>query len=211
MQVVLVDYAGGNLHSAQKAVALCGRKLGATVAVTADPDLIAVADRIILPGDGAFPACKAALDAAPGLVEALEQAVLHRAVPFLGICVGMQMLASLGHEYRPTPGLDWIGGQITRITPTDPMLKIPQMGWNDLLIRRPHPVLAGVASGDHAYFVHGWQFRVTDPAHLVAETDYGGPVTAVVARDNIVGTQFHPEKSQNTGLRILHSFLGWHP
>ena len=211
MRVVLVDYAGGNLHSAQKAVALCGRDAGAEVAVSADPELIATADRIILPGDGAFPACKAALDAAPGLVEALEQAVLRRAVPFLGICVGMQMLATLGHEYRPTPGLDWIGGQITRIAPTDPTLKIPQMGWNELLIRRPHPVLAGIASGDHAYFVHSWQFRVTDPAHLVAETDYGGPVTAVVARDNIVGTQFHPEKSQQTGLRILHNFLGWHP
>lgn len=211
MRVVLVDYAGGNLHSAQKAVALCGRDAGAEVAVSADPDLIATADRIILPGDGAFPACKAALDAVPGLVEALEAAVLRRAVPFLGICVGMQMLATMGQEYRPTPGLGWIGGEITRIAPTDPTLKIPQMGWNELLIRRPHPVLAGVAPGDHAYFVHSWQFRVADPAHLVAQTDYGGPVTAVVARDNIVGTQFHPEKSQKTGLRILQNFLDWRP
>ena len=211
MRVVLVDYAGGNLHSAQKAVALCGRDLGAEVSVTADPAQVAAADRIVLPGDGAFPACKAALDAVPGLVEALEEAVLRRAVPFLGICVGMQMLASTGHEYRPTPGLGWIGGEIVRITPSDPALKIPQMGWNDLHIRRSHPVLEGVATGDHAYFVHSWQFRPHDPAHLVAEVDYGGPVTAVVARDNIVGTQFHPEKSQNTGLRILHSFLGWHP
>lgn len=211
MQVVLVDYAGGNLHSAQKAVALTGRDLGASVEVTADPDRVAGADRIVLPGDGAFPACKAALDAAPGLVEALERAVLQRGVPFLGICVGMQMLASLGHEYRPTPGLGWIGGEITRIAPSDPALKIPQMGWNELRIRQGHPVLEGVAPGDHAYFVHSWQFRVADPAHLLAEVDYGGPVTAVVARDNIVGTQFHPEKSQKTGLRILRNFLNWRP
>lgn len=211
MQVVLVDYAGGNLHSAQKAVALTGRDLGASVEVTADPDRVAGADRIVLPGDGAFPACKAALDAAPGLVEALERAVMQRGVPFLGICVGMQMLASLGHEYRPTPGLGWIGGEITRIAPSDPALKIPQMGWNELRIRQGHPVLEGVAPGDHAYFVHSWQFRVADPAHLLAEVDYGGPVTAVVARDNIVGTQFHPEKSQKTGLRILRNFLNWRP
>ena len=209
MRVALVDYAGGNLHSAQKAVALCGREMGAEVIVTADPDTVFRADRIVLPGDGAFPACKAALEAATGLVGALEEAVLRRAVPFLGICVGMQMLATTGHEYRLTPGLDWIGGEIRRIAPDDPALKIPQMGWNDLQIRQSHPVLAGIESGDHAYFVHGWQFRVTDPAHLVAEVDYGGPVTAVVARDNIIGTQFHPEKSQRTGLRILRNFLGW--
>lgn len=209
MRVVLVDYAAGNLHSAQKAVALSGRTLGAEVVVSADPEAIARADRIVLPGDGAFPACKAALDAVPGLVEALEEAVLRRAVPFLGICVGMQMLATMGHEYRATPGLGWIGGAIRRMEPADPALKIPQMGWNELQIRRPHPVLAGVASGDHAYFVHGWQFCPQDDAHLVAEVDYGGPVTAVVARDNIVGTQFHPEKSQRTGLRILGNFLGW--
>ena len=209
MRVALVDYDSGNLHSARKALELTGRELGARIMVTKDPDIVSVADRIVLPGDGAFPACRAALDAVPGLAEALEQAVLRRAVPFLGICVGMQMLASAGHEYRPTPGLDWIPGQVEAIRP--PGLKVPHMGWNDLVIDRPHPLLEGIATGDHAYFVHGWQFRVADPAHLVAHVDYGGPVTAMVARDNIAGTQFHPEKSQQTGLRLLRSFMTWSP
>lgn len=209
MRVVLVDYDSGNLHSAEKAVALMGRDAGAEVVVSSDPEAVARADRIVLPGDGAFPACKAALDAVPGMVEALEEAVLRRAVPFLGICVGMQMLATTGHEYHETPGLGWIGGEVVRITPSDPALKVPQMGWNDLEISRPHPVLDGVGSGDHAYFVHGWHFRVAEPAHLLARVDYGGPVTAVVGRDNIVGTQFHPEKSQAVGLRIIRNFLEW--
>ena len=209
MRVALVDYDSGNLHSARKALELTGRELGARIMVTKDPDIVAGADRIVLPGDGAFPACRAALDAVPGLAEALEQAVLRRAVPFLGICVGMQMLASAGHEYRPTPGLDWIPGQVEAIRP--PGLKVPHMGWNDLVIDRPHPLLEGIATGDHAYFVHGWQFRVADPAHLVAHVDYGGPVTAMVARDNIAGTQFHPEKSQQTGLRLLRNFMTWSP
>ena len=209
MRVALVDYDSGNLHSARKALELTGRELGARIMVTKDPDIVAGADRIVLPGDGAFPACRAALDAVPGLAEALEQAVLRRAVPFLGICVGMQMLASAGHEYRPTPGLDWIPGQVEAIRP--PELKVPHMGWNDLVIDRPHPLLEGIATGDHAYFVHGWQFRVADPAHLVAHVDYGGPVTAMVARDNIAGTQFHPEKSQQTGLRLLRNFMTWSP
>ena len=148
----------------------------------------------MLPGDGAFPSCRAAFEAQPGLHEALADAVLHRGVPFMGICVGMQMLATTGHEYRETPGLDWIGGEIRAIAA--PGLKVPHMGWNDLVIDRPHPVLEGIATGDHAYFVHSWQFQVTDPGHLLAHVDYGGAVTAVVGRDNIVGTQFHPEKSQ---------------
>ncbi|WP_062560458.1 imidazole glycerol phosphate synthase subunit HisH [Paracoccus aminovorans] len=209
MRVALVDYDSGNLHSAEKAFALMGREAGAEVVVTSDPALVARADRIVLPGDGAFPACKAALEAVPGMVEALTEAVLTRAVPFMGICVGMQMLAEIGHEYRDTPGLGWIGGQIDAIDA--PGLKVPHMGWNDLTVLRPHPLLDGIRSGDHAYFVHSWQFHVTEPAHLLATADYGGPVTAVVGRDNIVGTQFHPEKSQDVGLRIIGNFLRWNP
>ena len=209
MRVALVDYDSGNLHSAEKAFVLMGRETGAEVVVTSDPDLVRAADRIVLPGDGAFPACRAALDAVPGMVEVLRDAVLGRAVPFMGICVGMQMLAELGHEYRDTPGLGWIGGEIDAIEA--PGLKVPHMGWNDLRVLRPHPVLEGIATGDHAYFVHSWQFSVADPAHLLASADYGGPVTAVVGRDNIVGTQFHPEKSQAVGLRMIANFLRWRP
>ncbi|ABL69979.1 imidazole glycerol phosphate synthase subunit HisH [Paracoccus denitrificans] len=209
MRVALVDYDSGNLHSAEKAFALMGREAGAEVVVTSDPDAVARADRIVLPGDGAFPACRAALDAVPGMVEALREAVLDRAVPFMGICVGMQMLAETGHEYRDTQGLGWIGGEIDAIDA--PGLKVPHMGWNDLTVLRPHPLLDGIATGDHAYFVHSWQFRVANPAHLLATVDYGGPVTAVVGRDNIVGTQFHPEKSQAVGLHIIGNFLRWRP
>jgi glutamine amidotransferase len=209
MRVALVDYDSGNLHSAEKAFVLMGRETGAEVVVTSDPDLVRAADRIVLPGDGAFPACRAALDAVPGMVEVLRDAVLGRAVPFMGICVGMQMLAELGHEYRDTPGLGWIGGEIDAIEA--PGLKVPHMGWNDLRVLRPHPVLEGIATGDHAYFVHSWQFSVADPAHLLASADYGGPVTAVVGRDNIVGIQFHPEKSQAVGLRMIANFLRWRP
>lgn len=209
MRVALVDYDSGNLHSAEKAFALMGREAGAEVVVTSDPDTVARAERIVLPGDGAFPACRAALDAVPGMVEALREAVLDRAVPFMGICVGMQMLAETGHEYRDTAGLGWIDGEIDAIDA--PGLKVPHMGWNDLRVLRPHPLLDGIATGDHAYFVHGWQFRVADPAHLLATADYGGPVTAVVGKDNIVGTQFHPEKSQAVGLRIIGNFLRWRP
>ncbi len=209
MRVALIDYGSGNLHSAAKAVALAGRDRDASVAVTADPAQVAQADRIVLPGDGAFPACRAAFDAVPGMAEALEDAVIRRGVPFLGICVGMQMLADEGLEYRPTPGFGWISGRVERIVPADPALKVPHMGWNDLRIHRPHPVLAGVAQGAHAYFVHSWQFNVARAQDLVASVDHGGPVAAVVARDNIVGLQFHPEKSGALGLRILRNFLGW--
>lgn len=211
MRVALIDYASGNLHSAEKALALTGREVGAEVLVTADPQTVRRADRIVLPGDGAFPACRAALDAVPGMVEAMTEAVRGRGVPFLGICVGMQLLASTGHEYRDTPGLGWVPGDIRRIEPADPALKIPQMGWNDLELLRPHPVLEGVASGDHAYFVHSYQFHPAEPADLLARVDYGGPVTAVVGRDNVVGLQFHPEKSQAVGLRMLGNFLRWQP
>lgn len=211
MRVAIIDYDSGNLHSAEKAVALAGRDRGAEVVVTSDPDIVSRADRIVLPGDGAFPACRAAFDAVPGMMDALTDAVRRRAVPFLGICVGMQMLADEGLEYRPTPGFGWIGGQVVGVEPGDAALKVPHMGWNDLSIHRAHPVLDGVPAGAHAYFVHSWHFRVTDPADLVATVDYGGPVTAIVARDNIVGMQFHPEKSQAVGLRMLGNFLDWRP
>ena len=209
MRVALVDYDSGNLHSAEKAFQLMGRDAGADVIVTSDPDVAARADRIVLPGDGAFPACRTALGEVDGMAEAIQDAVITRGVPFMGICVGMQMLATTGHEYRETPGLNWIGGEIRAIAA--PNLKVPHMGWNDLVIDHPHPVLKGIATGDHAYFVHSWQFQVTEPAHLLAHVEYGGPVTAVVGRDNILGTQFHPEKSQQIGLRLIANFLRWNP
>ena len=209
MTTVIVDYESGNLHSAEKAFQKMGRSVGAEIVVTSDPGIAARADRIVLPGDGAFPACRAALGEVDGMAEALREAVLNRGVPFIGICVGMQMLATTGYEYRPTAGLDWIGGEVARIDA--PGLKVPHMGWNDLVIDRPHPVLEGIGTGDHAYFVHSWQFRVADRAHLLAHVDYGGAVTAVVGRDNIVGTQFHPEKSQGVGLRLIANFLRWTP
>ncbi|NCT12565.1 MAG: imidazole glycerol phosphate synthase subunit HisH [Rhodobacterales bacterium] len=208
----LVDYDSGNLHSAQKAFErMAAETGGGRGVVTSDPDVVARADRIVLPGDGAFPACHAALGAVPGLAEAISEAVTGRGRPFLGICVGMQMLATRGFEYEETPGFGWIGGEITRISPADPALKVPHMGWNDLVIDRPHPVLAGLATGDHAYFVHSWAMRVADPAHLLAHVDYAGDVTAIVGRDTIIGTQFHPEKSQATGLRLIANFLRWRP
>ncbi|WP_405401467.1 imidazole glycerol phosphate synthase subunit HisH [Paracoccus sp. Ld10] len=209
MRVALVDYDSGNLHSAEKAFQLMGRDAGAEVVVTSDPDVAARADRIVLPGDGAFPACRTALGEVDGMAEAIQDAVITRGVPFMGICVGMQMLATTGHEYRQTPGLNWIGGEIRAIAA--PGLKVPHMGWNDLVVDHPHPVMEGIVTGDHAYFVHSWQFQVTDPAHLLAHVDYGGPVTAVVGRDNIIGTQFHPEKSQAVGLRLIANFLRWNP
>ncbi len=208
----LVDYDSGNLHSAQKAFERMAAETGnGRIVVTCDPDVVAQADRIVLPGDGAFPACHMALHAVPGLAEAIIDAVTQRGRPFLGICVGMQMLATRGFEYAQTPGFDWIGGEITRITPADPALKVPHMGWNDLVIDRPHPVLAGIATGDHAYFVHSWAMRVADPAHRLAHVDYAGDVTAIVGRDTIIGTQFHPEKSHATGLRLIANFLRWRP
>ncbi|QYZ68326.1 imidazole glycerol phosphate synthase subunit HisH [Neotabrizicola shimadae] len=209
---VLVDYDSGNLHSAEKAFQRMALEVGAgEVLVTSRPEDVARADRVVLPGDGAFPACRRALGAYGGLAEAIEEAVTVRAVPFLGICVGMQMLATWGREYEDTAGFGWIGGEVVRITPADPALKVPHMGWNDLVIDRAHPVLDGIATGDHAYFVHSYHFRVDDPAHLLAHADYAGPITAIVGRDTIVGTQFHPEKSQATGLRLIGNFLRWRP
>jgi glutamine amidotransferase len=209
---VLIDYDSGNLHSAQKAFERMAREVDAgEVIVTSDPDMVRRADRVVLPGDGAFPHCRDQLFGLSGMAEAVIEAVETRAVPFLGICVGMQMLASVGHEYEETPGFGWIPGEICRITPSDPSLPVPHMGWNDLVVDRPHPVLEGLDHGDHAYFVHSWAMQVKDPAHLIAHVDYGGPVTAVVGRDTIIGTQFHPEKSQATGLHLIANFLSWQP
>lgn len=209
---VLVDYDSGNLHSAQKAFERMAREAGhGTVVVTSEPDVVARADRIVLPGDGAFPACRAALVRHSGLFEAVDEAVTRRAVPFMGICIGMQMLATRGLEFEPTPGFGWIGGEVVRIAPADARLKVPHMGWNDLVLDRAHPVLEGITTGDHAYFVHSYHFVVADPVHRLAHADYAGAITAIVGRDNIVGTQFHPEKSQRTGLRIIANFLGWKP
>ena len=209
---VLVDYDSGNLHSAEKAFQRMAQEVGAgEVLVSSRPEDVARADRIVLPGDGAFPACRRALGSYGGLYEAIEEAVTRRARPFLGICVGMQMLATRSREYEDTAGFDWIGGEVVRIAPGDPALKVPHMGWNDLVIDQPHPVLAGLATGDHAYFVHSYAMRVTDPAHLLAHCDYAGPVTAIVGRDTIIGTQFHPEKSQSLGLRLIANFLQWAP
>ena len=212
MTTVLIDYDSGNLHSAEKAFQRMAAEGGhGPVVVTSDPYTVARATRIVLPGDGAFPACRRGLQAIDGLEAALIEAVETRGVPFLGICVGMQMLASWGREYEDVAGFGWVQGEVTRIAPADPALKVPHMGWNDLVIDQPHPVLAGIATGDHAYFVHSYAMRVTDQADLLAHVDYGGPVTAIVGRANVVGAQFHPEKSQRAGLRLIANFLNWRP
>ena len=212
MLTVLVDYDSGNLHSAEKAFQRMAAETGAgDILVSSRPEDVARADRIVLPGDGAFPSCRAALGARGGLFEAIKEATTTRARPFMGICVGMQMMATWGREYRDTPGFDWVPGEVVQITPADPRLKVPHMGWNDLIIDHPHPVLAGISTGDHAYFVHSYHFRVTDPAQRLAHVDYAGEVTAIIGRDTMVGTQFHPEKSQSAGLRLIANFLSWSP
>jgi glutamine amidotransferase len=209
---VLIDYDSGNLHSAEKAFQRMARETGGgEVLVTSRPEDVARADRIVLPGDGAFPACRAALDRYAGLYQAIGEAVANRGRPFLGICIGMQMLASRGLEMGATPGFGWIAGEVVRIAPADRRLKVPHMGWNDLIVDRPHPVLDGIDTGHHAYFVHSYHFRVADPADRLAHCDYAGAITAIVGRDTIVGTQFHPEKSQATGLRLIANFLAWKP
>ena len=215
MLTVLVDYDSGNLHSAEKAFQRMATEVGGgDILVSSRPEDVARADRIVLPGDGAFPACRAALGSYGGLFEAISDAVTTRARPFLGICVGMQMMATWGREYSDTKGFDWIGGEVVRIAPTDPALKVPHMGWNDLVLDpqgQAHPVLAGLATGDHAYFVHSYHFEVADPAERLAHVDYGGPITAIIGRDTMVGMQFHPEKSQANGLRLIANFLRWKP
>lgn len=210
MLTAIIDYESGNLHSAEKAFQRMASEVDAgQVVVTSDAETVAKADRIVLPGDGAFPACMDELKGHRGIYEAMTEAVIDKGRPFLGICVGMQLLASRGHEYRQVDGLGWIGGDVRKISPADSTLKVPHMGWNDLVIDQPHPVLEGIESGKHAYFVHSYQFDVADSADLLAHVDYGGPVTAIVGRDNIVGMQFHPEKSQATGLRLIANFLKW--
>jgi imidazole glycerol-phosphate synthase subunit HisH len=214
--VAIVDYGSGNLHSAAKAFERAAREERAAVeiAVTRDPDLVRRADRIVLPGVGAFADCRRGLDAVAGMVEALNEGVRTRARPFLGICVGMQLMAERGREYEVTEGLGWVAGEVDRIAPADPALKIPHMGWNTLNARRPHPLLADIALGPeglHAYFVHSFQLVTSDQSDFVADADYGGPLTAVVAHGTAVGTQFHPEKSQRLGLRLLANFLKWKP
>lgn len=212
MLTAIIDYESGNLHSAQKAFERMAREVGAgDVVVTDKADVVARADRIVLPGDGAFPACAAALKGQSGLFDAMVEAVEQKARPFLGICVGMQLMAEWGREYRDTEGLGWIGGEVVRIAPQDPALKIPHMGWNDLVLDGMHPVFEGVSTGDHAYFVHAYQMHVANPADRLAHVDYGGDVTAIVGRDTMIGMQFHPEKSQAVGLRLIANFLKWTP
>jgi imidazole glycerol-phosphate synthase subunit HisH len=216
VSVAIIDYGSGNLHSAAKAFERAAREegLGESIVVTRDPEKVARADRVVLPGVGAFADCRRGLDALDGMVEALNESVRERGRPFLGICVGMQLMAERGREYEVTRGLGWILGDVERIVPTDADLKIPHMGWNTLDARRPHPVLDGIALGPqglHAYFVHSFQLTPTVRSDLIAEAEYGGPVTAVVGRDSMVGTQFHPEKSQRLGLRLLANFMKWKP
>jgi glutamine amidotransferase len=208
----LVDYDSGNLHSAEKAFQRMAQESGhGTIVVTSEPDVVAKADRIVLPGDGAFPHCRTNLGEYGGLFEAISEAVTQKGRPFMGICVGMQMMATRSTEYDLTEGFDWVQGEVVKITPQDPALKVPHMGWNDLVIDHPHPVLEGVKSGDHVYFVHSYHMQVTNPEQRLAHVDYAGAVTALIGRDNMVGAQFHPEKSQATGLRILANFLNWKP
>jgi glutamine amidotransferase len=214
MTVALIDYGSGNLRSAAKAVERVMGELGRTdhVTVTADPDTVAKADRVILPGVGAFGDCRAGIAALDGMAEAIEQAIIVKGQPFLGICVGMQLMATVGREFGDHAGFGWLPGEVRALTPRDQSLKIPHMGWNTLSVGdHDHPVLAGLTDGHHAYFVHSYHFVPEDPAHLLAVTDYGGPVTAAVGRDNLVGTQFHPEKSQAVGLKLIENFLNWMP
>ncbi|CAK0779198.1 Imidazole glycerol phosphate synthase subunit HisH [uncultured Gammaproteobacteria bacterium] len=182
------------------------------IEVTADPERVRRADRLVLPGVGAFADCRRGLAALPGMIEALEEAALGRARPFLGICVGMQLMADRGHEHGVHAGLGWIGGEVVPLDLAEPALKIPHMGWNELVIECPdHPVLAGLPVGAHGYFVHSFHMLCANPAHRLASVDYGGPVSAVIGRDNLIGTQFHPEKSQAVGLQLITNFLRWAP
>jgi glutamine amidotransferase len=216
VSVVIVDYGSGNLHSAAKAFERAAHDAGTDqpIVVTSDPRVVAAADRVVLPGVGAFADCRRGLDAVDGMVAALDEAIRKKGRPFFGICVGMQLLAERGREYEVTNGLGWIAGEVDRIVPRDPKLKIPHMGWNTLNVARPHPLVEGLTlgpQGQHAYFVHSYAFEVAQRADLLAETEYGGPLTTIVARDNIVGTQFHPEKSQKLGLALIANFLKWKP
>lgn len=216
MTVAIVDYGSGNLHSAAKAFERAAHDTGLDqpIVVTSDPRTVASADRVVLPGVGAFADCRRGLEAVDGMVAALDEAVRRKGRPFFGICVGMQLLAERGREYEVTEGLGWIAGEVDRITPDNPDLKIPHMGWNTLNVARPHKLVEGLNLGPqglHAYFVHSYELKVAQRSDLLAEAEYGGPLTAIVARDNIVGTQFHPEKSQKLGLALIANFLKWKP
>jgi glutamine amidotransferase len=216
MTVAIVDYGSGNLHSAAKAFERAARESGhdQPIRVTSDPDTVRRASRVVLPGVGAFADCRRGLDALPGMVQALEETVRGRGRPFLGICVGMQLMAERGREYVVTEGLGWIAGEVDKIKPADATLKIPHMGWNTLNLRVPHRLLEDIPLGPdglHAYFVHSYELKPKDRADLVAHADYGGPITAIVARDSYAGTQFHPEKSQRLGLALIANFLKWKP
>jgi glutamine amidotransferase len=216
MHVAIIDYGSGNLHSAAKAFERAAREQGSKLAikVTAEPDDVRAAERIVLPGVGAFADCKRGLAAIPGMIEALEEKVRGEGVPFFGICVGLQLMAVRGLEHGVTPGLGWIKGEVRAIEPRDPELKIPHMGWNTLDLARKHALLEGIPTGEaglNAYFVHSYHFVPAEPDTLVAITDYGGPITAFVAKDNMAGSQFHPEKSQKLGLALIANFLRWQP
>ncbi len=214
MRIAIIDYGSGNLRSAQKAFERSAREAGITadIQLTSDADWVSSADRIVLPGVGAYADCRAGLDSVDGMVEALEEAVLKQAKPFLGICVGMQLMASRGLEKATTDGLGWIAGDVVRLKPEDESLKIPQIGWNTLDVQKPHALLDGIDTGEnglHAYFVHSYHMECENPDECIATTNYGGAVTAMIGRDNMVGTQFHPEKSQRLGLALITNFLKW--
>lgn len=211
MRAALIDYGSGNLASAAKALARAAGGTGHEIVTTADPDIVRDAERIVLPGVGAFADCMRGLSAVPGMVDVLREKVLKQGAPFLGICVGMQLLATVGREFGDHAGLGWIAGEVVKLTPKDSALKIPHMGWNELKIVRKHVVLDGIPDGANVYFVHSFQLKPALEEDLLATTDYGGPVTAVVGNENIVGTQFHPEKSQAFGLKLLENFLRWKP
>ncbi len=216
MSVAIIDYGSGNLHSAAKAFERAARALEQpqAITVTRDPEIVYRADRIVLPGVGAFADCRKGLDALDGMVEAMTQAVRDKARPFFGICVGMQLMATQGKEYVTTPGLGWIAGDVEKIAPRDESLKIPHMGWNTLDLVREHAVLSGLPLGEkgrHAYFVHSYHLNAANENDVVARADYGGPLTAIVAKDTAIGTQFHPEKSQRFGLALIANFLKWKP
>jgi glutamine amidotransferase len=216
MSVAIVDYGSGNLHSAAKAFERAARESGhdQPIVVTSKPDEVVRAERVVLPGVGAFADCRRGLDAISGMIDALNESVVKQGKPFFGICVGMQLMAERGREYQVTPGLGWIAGEVDRIAPNDPDLKIPHMGWNTLNMLKTHPLLADIPLGSdglHAYFVHSYELKPAQGKDLVAQADYGGPLTAIVGRDNMVGTQFHPEKSQRLGLKLIANFLKWMP
>lgn len=213
MTTVIIDYNSGNIHSAEKSFQRMATEVGGgPVLVTSDPEMVRSADRVVLPGVGAFADCREGLAGFDGLFEAIEERVIKGGAPFLGICVGMQMMASVGREHGvETEGFGWIAGEVVGLEPDDASLKVPHMGWNDLIIKENHPLFDGIKTGDHAYFVHSYHLQPEDSSNLLATVDYGGPVTAAVGRDNMLGTQFHPEKSQATGLRLIGNFLHWKP